>query len=632
MLSPTLARISASRISFRLFIAASLIPLLQTLCLAVVTSDDYGTHVAEPGVPMYGIDHDGVVQILSNGSFSCSGALLEGGMHVLTAGHCVSNENISTITVRFTLADGIVDIEAHSWEPHPDFGNVSGTDVGIITLLERAPPEIPRYSPLRTIGMDIDNPNYVFGYGQTGYAGTGKDVRDGNKRGGRNLYEATGTVTSINRATVGGTDEGRWLFSDFDSGLPENDGFGFHFEKPDLGFGADEVYASSGDSGAPIFVSNEHTRVIAGVVSGGARFNGNPNSDLDDLVNATWGQFSRDTRVSASTNLAFIESHIAIALEPQPLQRVATSSGLSAKINVDSGQIVYLRASRDLANWELMQTSQAAQENETVPLLDPERLGQLGRVFIIASSEPVNPPELPPRPEPPSPEIPPLPASGLIGSDSSSDKLLAIDPLDGQASEHGDLGIVNLNGLAFDVNLGILYGLNVGTDTLIAIQASTGQFETVGPLGVDFPSVAGLAFDPDNRILYATSNGGAANLYSVNTGTGAATPIGPLGINVPGLAYKPETSTLFGVSGQTNALYTIDTATGATTQVGPLGTNTSYCGLAYDTATGTLYLSHTVDDNLYSIDETTGQATLVGPLQHSQVNGLAGRNKTPPAP
>jgi len=136
--------------------------------------------------------------------------------------------------------------------------------------------------------------------------------------------------------------------------------------------------------------------------------------------------------------------------------------------------------------------------------------------------------------------------------------------------------------------------------------------------------------------MYEINHDGVAQIISdgnfsctVDTSTGAATEIGPLGINVPGLAYNPDTSTLYGVSGQTDALYTIDTATGVATQVGILGTNTSFCGLAYDAATDTLYLSNTVNDNLYSIDETTGLATLIGPLQHSQVNGLSSRNKAP---
>ena len=632
MPAPTRPRNCFLSAPFGLLLAACLSPLLPTTILAVVTSDGYGTHIVEPGEPLYGIDHDGVAQIMSNGNFGCTGALLEGGMHVLTAGHCVNNENVSFITVRFTLADRIIDIEAHSWEPHPDFGTVSGTDVGIITLSERAPADIPRYSPLRTLGMDIDNPNYIFGYGVTGYAETGRDVRDGNKRGGRNLYEATGTSRVINDVTVGGSDNGLWLFSDFDSGLPENDGFGFHFGKHDLGFGEDEVYASSGDSGAPIFVSNDFTRVIAGVVSGGARFNGEPNADLDNTVNATWGQFSRDTRISAPTNLAFIESHIAIALESAPLQLVSTSSGLFGQAEATPDQFVYFRYSRDLTNWDQLTVHTTTEQNGAARLFSPEQFDQLDPVFLIALREPVDQPELPPKPEPPEIVIPPLPASGLIGSDPNSDTLLTIDPIDAQSSDHGDLGTLLLNGLAFDSNSNILYGIDIALDRLVAIQASTGQLETIGSLGVNFPNVAGLAFDPTNQILYATSNGAAANLYTVDTSTGAATEVGPLGTNVPGLAFNPNTSTLYGVSGQTDALYTIDTATGAATQIGLLNVNTSFCGLAYDIVTDTLYLSDTISDSLYSINVDTGQAALIGDLQHPQVNGLASLNKAQPQP
>ncbi|NNC86878.1 MAG: DUF4394 domain-containing protein [Akkermansiaceae bacterium] len=73
---------------------------------------------------------------------------------------------------------------------------------------------------------------------------------------------------------------------------------------------------------------------------------------------------------------------------------------------------------------------------------------------------------------------------------------------------------------------------------------------------------------------------------------------GPLGTNVPGLAYLPATSTLYGVSGQTDSLYTINTATGAATLVGSLGINTSFNGLAYHADTGELYLADTVSESL----------------------------------
>ena len=594
---------------------------------AVVTSDDYGTHVTTPGEDMFGINHDGVAQILMNGNFGCTGALLEGGMHVLTAGHCLNNANVVTITVRFTLESGQIDIEAHLWQPHPDFGSISGTDVGIITLSERAPPEIPRYSPLRALGSEIDNPNVLFGYGVTGYAGTGRDTRDGAKRGGRNLYEATGDTPSINSAIVGGSEDELWLFSDFDSGLEANDGFGLHFGKADLGFGDDEVYASSGDSGAPIFVSNPFGFVIAGVVSGGTRFNGSPNSDLDDTVNATWGQFSRDARISSPRNLSFIDSFTSSVLEPQPISNVTTSLGIQAQIKAVPGQLVYFRASSDLKLWQQLKTHQATQSPERIELISSEKVGELKNVFFVSLREPTTLPDLPPPPDPPEPDLSPLPNGRLFGSDAGTDELIAISPESGSSESLGDTAFASINGLAFDVNMGTLYGVDVATNSLVAINESTGQLNLVGSTGINFPNTVGLAYDPGNDVLYATSNGIAANLYTVNRLTGIASQVGPLGVNIPGLAFDPTTESLYGVSGQTNSLYIINTSTGETNLLGELGINTSFCGLAYDAASGELYLSDPSSDSLYSINRNDGSATLIGRLRLPQVNGLAAKNQ-----
>ncbi len=601
----------------------------------VVTSDAYGTHIANPGEAMFGINHDGVAQILMNGNFGCSGALLEGGMHVLTAGHCVNNENLASITVRFTLEGQEIDIAAHSWIPHPDFPQVSGTDVGIITLSQRAPPEIPRYSPLRTLGMEIDVPNTLFGYGVTGYGGTGRDTRDGNKRGGRNTYEGTGETQNVDRLTPGGSDDELWLFSDFDSGTAENDAFGFHYGKSDLGFGIDEAYASSGDSGAPIFVRNQFSHVIAGIVSGGARHSGTPNADLDNSVNATWGQFSRDTRVSAPTNLSFIESFTSTVLESQLLETAVSPLGLEVQIETDSNQLVYFRASTDLAHWEQLSTHLVSQRIEQVHLLGHAVIAELSPVFVVAVREPTTPPDLPDPPDPPfEPDsvILPLPSGALYGSDAASDQLIAISSDNGNSDTLGDGGLLSIAGLAYDVNTEFLYGVDTAIDSLISIKGSTGQVAIVGSLGVNFPNVAGLAFDPDSNTLYATSNGSAANLYTIDTTTGIATFVGPLGANMPGLAYIPTTGILYGVSGQTDELYQINPNTGTATIVGSLGINTSFCGLAYDAITDQLYLSDSESDALYTINTDTGVATMVGELQFIQVYGLAGANKIVGAP
>lgn len=376
------------------FSVALSIALLNTLP-AIVTSDDYGTHITTPGVSLFDLNHDGVAQVRNNGNFSCTGSLLKGGMHVLTAGHCVSNENIQEIVVRFELASGVVDIPAHSWRAHPDYPRIPGSDLGIITLTQRAPSEIPRYSPLLNVGDDLNTPNLVFGYGRTGYAVTGKDIRDGNKRGGRNRYEATGASGQIAQAKVGGDHSHRIVFSDFDSGLPENDGFGFHFDTPDLGFGDDEVYASNGDSGAPIFVHNGQTHVIAAAVSGGARFPGTPNSDTDALVNATWGQFSRDTRVSHPNNLAFIQGFTAGALEPFPLRIVSDSNGLAFDMTEQPDSTIYLQISHDLKRWQNGPTLKIDGSAAFVPIPFPISHTAHSTWFFEAQREPIAEPNLP---------------------------------------------------------------------------------------------------------------------------------------------------------------------------------------------------------------------------------------------
>lgn len=377
-----------------LLIIAGCSLIAQTLT-AIVTSDDYGTHITTPGIPEQGVDHDGVGQIRSNGSFSCTGSLLEGGMHVLTAGHCVVAENINSIVVRFETESGIVDIAASSWTAHPDYPETFGTDLGIITLAERAPVDIPRYRPLLNAGDEIDVPNLIFGYGRTGFAGTGKDVRDGNKRWGRNKYEATGATGRVNQATVGGSDEHRVLFSDFDNGKAENDAFGFHFGKVDLGFGEDEVYASNGDSGGPILIDNGFGHVIAATVSSGRRYQGNPNADIDEQVNATWGQFSLDTRVAHPNNLAFIQSHTKKALEPITLRMTPSESGPVAKLSEWVDSPIYLRVSHDLDRWQNSPALSLAHGEVQIPLADVIDFDSHATWFIEAQREPTTPPILP---------------------------------------------------------------------------------------------------------------------------------------------------------------------------------------------------------------------------------------------
>jgi hypothetical protein len=100
------------------------------------------------------------------------------------------------------------------------------------------------------------------------------------KRAARNRYEAIRNDQGVD-----------FLAYDFDSGLPENNALAIFGEESDLGFGADEGFSATGDSGGPIFING----AIAGVTAFGETL---PAADVNDMLDASWGEASFDTRVS----------------------------------------------------------------------------------------------------------------------------------------------------------------------------------------------------------------------------------------------------------------------------------------------------------------------------------------------
>ncbi len=136
------------------------------------------------------------------------------------------------------------------------------------------------------------------------------------------------------------------------------------------------------------------------------------------------------------------------------------------------------------------------------------------------------------------------------------------------------------------------------------------------------PKVLGLAFDPNTNTLYGSETL-TDQLITINTATGEMTPIGPLGFtDVQGLAFDPNTNTLYGSDIDADELITIDTATGEGTTVGSLGFG-NVRGLAFDPPSNTLYGADTSADALITINTTTGQGTQVGPTGFNNIRGLA---------
>ena len=88
---------------------------------------------------------------------------------------------------------------------------------------------------------------------------------------------------------------------------------------------------------------------------------------------------------------------------------------------------------------------------------------------------------------------------------------------------------------------GILHGSKISDDDeLLTINTSTGAATLVGAMGiVPFSAFRGLAFDPNTNTLYGSDHV-TDLLYTINTSTGAATSVGNMGIDrVFGLAFDP---------------------------------------------------------------------------------------------
>ena len=174
----------------------------------------------------------------------------------------------------------------------------------------------------------------------------------------------------------------------------------------------------------------------------------------------------------------------------------------------------------------------------------------------------------------------------------------------------------------------VLYMVERSTDSLFTVDLNTGASSLIGPLGIDVV-FTGLAYQPASDEFLVTNdgalNGPASELYRVSPLTGAATLVGSTGFQtISGLAYDPNNGILYGTSGESDSLYRIDTSTGAASLIGSFGFNANVGGLAFDSSTQTLYMNEIVTDSLYSLNTSNGAATLIGfNGQNANIIGLA---------
>ncbi len=223
-------------------------------------------HVALDGVVQLGLSKPGDDGI-------CTGALLQSQRHILTAAHCVTDDNgqldVTQVTVTFTFSDWsskpvVYTVMPNAITVHPGWtGDIdNGNDIAILTL--------PSLAPSGPVGLgargyllytDFDEVGKQFefaGFGQTGGGDTGgmPGTAGTGKRLGYNRFDTrTKPVPFI------GSDTG--LAFDFDDGSVFNNTLVL-WGSPKTPVKDGDSMIGKGDSGGPSFLKG----LLAGVTSG----------------------------------------------------------------------------------------------------------------------------------------------------------------------------------------------------------------------------------------------------------------------------------------------------------------------------------------------------------------------------
>lgn len=157
-----------------------------------------------------------------------------------------------------------------------------------------------------------------------------------------------------------------------------------------------------------------------------------------------------------------------------------------------------------------------------------------------------------------------------------------IDHLTGAKTLLGETGVA-LWGLAFDAHGNNLYASDL--TSLYTLNHENGQASPVGTFGAGIGTMAGLAYDNENRVLYGIG-GIPRKLYSIDPHTGAVSLIGPLGLDPETgffcCTFDQDNGYIFAAidTGNTSMLYWIDTASGTARRVGSFPSASFITGLA----------------------------------------------------
>ena len=130
------------------------------------------------------------------------------------------------------------------------------------------------------------------------------------------------------------------------------------------------------------------------------------------------------------------------------------------------------------------------------------------------------------------------------GFGGSSTILYTLDPVTGQETVVADTGLTNpLNGLAYDVDAGIMYASSGRTQELFTIDLGTGVPTLVGSMGV---TVGSIEFGASGLLYGGGGQQQRGNIYTIDPLTGSSTLVGATGLGtvVTGLTLLPAPSSL----------------------------------------------------------------------------------------
>ncbi|MFQ5970382.1 MAG: PKD domain-containing protein [Nitrososphaerales archaeon] len=286
------------------------------------TLDDPSNHEVPTSDP-----HDGVARLIltrTDGIFGCSGALAIDRLHIITAAHCVTDDNgnyilsSGTATFEGNFESITISIDPVNSLSHPNWDGdyIKGNDIAVLKLPEPAPAQVPGISHA-TSDISVNKVGDKNGYGDSGFLSSGADSSTypfGIERYGKNLYDDYADTMYEALGLKPNTDFVPQAIYQYDSddGNSPHDAFDFFFGNSDLGLGNAEVISAPGDSGGPTILNGE----LVGVTSYGIvlEFTRGPPPRTSDcttegkspILDSSCGEFAGDTRVSSYS--PFIDS------------------------------------------------------------------------------------------------------------------------------------------------------------------------------------------------------------------------------------------------------------------------------------------------------------------------------------